>query len=88
MAHNFMTQNKIPDLMPISTLVCPPSHTFTKQYLSDGYNTVQPQNPNIINNIQSARTPNLMVLPQQRIASSLAGGKETTRASTGLDMMN
>ena len=25
LAHEFMTMNKIPDLMPISTLVCPPS---------------------------------------------------------------
>ena len=25
LAHEFMTINKIPDLMPISTLVCPPS---------------------------------------------------------------
>lgn len=30
MAHEFMTMNKIPELMPISTLVCPPSSTFTK----------------------------------------------------------
>ena len=28
--HEFMTMNKIPDLMPISTLVCPPSSTFVK----------------------------------------------------------
>lgn len=30
LAHDFMQMNKIPDLMPISTLVCPPSHTFNK----------------------------------------------------------
>lgn len=33
LAHDFMTQNKIPDLLPISTLVCPPSATFVRQYL-------------------------------------------------------
>jgi hypothetical protein len=36
MAHDFMTMNKIPELMPISTLVCPPSSTFTKQFLPNG----------------------------------------------------
>jgi hypothetical protein len=33
LAHEFMTMNKIPDLLPISTLVCPPSNTFSKQFL-------------------------------------------------------
>ena len=32
LAHEFMSQNRIPDLLPISTLVCPPSQTFVKQY--------------------------------------------------------
>lgn len=31
--HDFMTMNKIPELLPISSLVCPPSSTFTKQYV-------------------------------------------------------
>ena len=41
LAHEFMSMNKIPDLMPISTLVCPPSQTFNKTYLasSDNYIT-------------------------------------------------
>lgn len=30
LAHDFMVMNKIPDLLPISTLVCPPSNTFSK----------------------------------------------------------
>lgn len=34
LSHEFMTMNKIPDLLPISTLVCPPSNTFSKQFLS------------------------------------------------------
>ena len=34
LAHDFMTSNKIPDLLPISTLVCAPSSTFCKLYLS------------------------------------------------------
>jgi len=33
LAHEFMTSNPIPDLLPISTLVCPPSATFMKQYI-------------------------------------------------------
>lgn len=33
MSHEFMTMNKIPDTLPISTLVCAPSQTFTKQYV-------------------------------------------------------
>ena len=31
--HEFMTMNKIPDMMPISTLVCPPSSTFVRQFI-------------------------------------------------------
>jgi hypothetical protein len=30
LAHEFMISNKIPDVLPISTLVCPPSTTFTR----------------------------------------------------------
>ena len=30
--HSFMTSNTIPEVLPISTLVCPPSGTFYKQY--------------------------------------------------------
>jgi hypothetical protein len=33
MAHEFMSMNKIPDTLPISTLVCAPSQTFVKQYI-------------------------------------------------------
>lgn len=33
LAHEFMNMNKIPDFLPISTLVCPPSATYVKQYL-------------------------------------------------------
>ena len=32
-AHDFLNMNKIPEFLPISTLVCPPSNTFVKQYL-------------------------------------------------------
>jgi serine/threonine protein kinase len=35
LAHQFIQSNKIPDLLPISTLVCPPSTTFSKQYLTE-----------------------------------------------------
>jgi polo-like kinase 1 len=33
LAHDFMVMNKIPELLPISTLVCAPSNTFFKQYI-------------------------------------------------------
>ena len=33
LAHEFMNMNKIPDFLPISTLVCPPSATYVKQYI-------------------------------------------------------
>lgn len=29
-AHDFMSQNMIPDFLPLTTLVCPPSTTFCK----------------------------------------------------------
>ena len=32
LAHSFLTSNKIPETLPISTLVCPPSTTFVKQF--------------------------------------------------------
>jgi hypothetical protein len=32
MQHEFMSSNKIPDLMPVSTLVCPPSQDFVHKY--------------------------------------------------------
>jgi len=48
LAHDFMTMNKIPDLLPISTLVCPPSSTFSKQYIL---------NPEISSNIFTGVNP-------------------------------
>ena len=47
LSHDFITMNKIPDLMPISTLVCPPSTTFTKQFI---------MNPEIGNHLPMAST--------------------------------
>jgi len=38
LAHDFLAMNKIPDLLPISTLVCPPSSTFTKQFVAESEN--------------------------------------------------
>ena len=34
LAHEFMTSNKIPELMPTSTLICPPTAAFVKQYIT------------------------------------------------------
>jgi hypothetical protein len=32
MHHEFMSSNKIPDLMPVSTLVCIPAQEFVHKY--------------------------------------------------------
>ena len=36
LAHEFLTMNRIPETLPISSLVCPPSQTFCKQYIAPG----------------------------------------------------
>ena len=54
MAHEFMTMNKIPDFLPISSLVCPPSSTYTKQYLPIASNdlTAMMKSPSDLNRFE------------------------------------
>lgn len=82
MAHEFMTMNKIPELMPISTLVCPPSTTFSKQYLPSNADQNNCQfnqtggNVGGFNSIQSARSPSNLALTSNT-HRGINSGKET-----------
>ena len=72
LSHDFLNMNRVPEFMPISTLVCPPSQTFTKQYLnqttdipiSAGFNSTISHIPIGYQNLQSARTPTNYALNQ------------------------
>ncbi|CDW89711.1 protein kinase domain protein [Stylonychia lemnae] len=92
LAHDFMTMNKIPELMPISTLVCPPSTTFSKQFQPNGeLNNLQFNQTAAalggFNSIQSARSPTNLALTQNT-QRGIASGKETQRAMNMPDLNN
>lgn len=96
LAHDFLTMNRVPDFMPISTLVCPPSQTFTKQYLNQtaadisptqGFNSTISHIPIGYQNLQSARTPTNYALNQNQRQLDISG-KETHRGQIGMMDMN
>ena len=56
--HDFFTLVQIPQQMPVSTLVCPPAHSFVKQYalpLSSSLASDMSPNPTKSNNVRQKR---------------------------------
>jgi len=41
LAHDFICKNEIPAALPISTIVCPPTEAFARQYIGRGADTVK-----------------------------------------------
>eukprot|EP00347_Sterkiella_histriomuscorum_P016927 403351315 len=86
-AHDFLNMNKIPEFLPISTLVCPPSNTFIKQYLGvalPAEKSPSDYNQNTVlqnfQQIQTARTPtNIGLASGSQSQRRLNDGKETQR---------